>query len=181
MIQTFTAGPLDTNCYLVEREGRKILFDAPPGSFELIDEPVDLILLTHSHWDHIADCAKFKAPVYVHAEDAENLRSPGSDGLPQFIEIEGVEPAHLLQDGETIEGFEVIHTPGHCPGSVCFYREGTLISGDLIFKGAIGTLSLPTAEPERMWASLERIAQLPPDTKVFPGHGPATTIEAERR
>jgi glyoxylase-like metal-dependent hydrolase (beta-lactamase superfamily II) len=67
---------------------------------------------------------------------------------------------------------QVIHTPGHSPGGVCFYLadQKTLISGDTLFRGTIGNLSFPTARPKLMWSSLKRLAQLPQDTKVYPGH-----------
>ncbi len=77
---------------------------------------------------------------------------------------------------------KVIHTPGHSPGGVCFYlpSEKILFSGDTLFRGTIGNLSLPTARPDLMWDSLKKLAALPPETKVYPGHGGPTTISAEK-
>ncbi len=148
------------------------------------------IWLTHSHWDHIVDAAKIKRelslPIYVHEEDRGNLEKPGSDEVPMAVPIfEGTAPDHLIKDGDLLTvgkfSFKVIHTPGHTPGGVCFYceKEKTLISGDTFFRGLIGSISLPTSQPERMWPSLDKIAALPPDTVVFPGHGPHTTIKDE--
>jgi glyoxylase-like metal-dependent hydrolase (beta-lactamase superfamily II) len=147
------------------------------------------ILLTHTHWDHIVDCAALQSelgiPVYVHPLDAGNLEVPGSDGLPLWAAIDPVTPDVLLREDDVIAvgnlQFKVLHTPGHSPGSVCFHcpEEKLLIAGDTLFRGSIGNLALPTAEADKMWASLEKLAKLPPETKVLPGHGPATTIGAE--
>jgi len=148
------------------------------------------LFLTHSHWDHTADAAflkkKWELPLYVHELDAPNVENPGSDGLPVLIDVPKAEVDHFLEDGQKIQvgelSIEVIHTPGHTPGGVCFYLkdQNVLISGDTLFREAIGRLDLPTAEPEKMWGSLEKLAQLPSNTRVIPGHGDETTIGAER-
>lgn len=150
---------------------------------------VEAILLTHSHWDHFVDAHVVKerthAPLYVHPLDQKNVEEPGSDRLPLFFPIQGVKPDFLLQDGQVVEvgnlELRVLHTPGHSPGSVCFYlhKEKTLISGDTLFCGCYGNVQLPTANPESMWQSLKKLAALPPDTRVVPGHGEDTTIQAE--
>ncbi len=77
--------------------------------------------------------------------------------------------------------FQVLHTPGHSVGSVCFYEPDhhLILTGDTLFKGAIGNLSFPTSQPFLMESSLAKLGRLPPDTRVFPGHGPSTTIKAE--
>ncbi|HEX2580255.1 MAG TPA: MBL fold metallo-hydrolase, partial [Rhabdochlamydiaceae bacterium] len=148
-----------------------------------------MILLTHSHWDHIADVVKLKkllqVPIYVHSEDAGNLEKPGADGLPLPFPIAATNPDKFLVDGQIIPlgdlKIEVISTPGHSPGGVCFWlrQQKILIAGDTLFKGTIGNISFPTSDPEEMWQSLKKLARLPPDTRVFPGHGPETTIQAE--
>ena len=148
------------------------------------------ILLTHSHWDHIADTSLFKKhyhlPVYIHALDAPNLQKPGSDLLPCWISIEGVQPDVLIEENSEIQigadlKFKVICTPGHTPGGVCFYceMEHVLFSGDTLFQGTIGNLSFPTARPHLMWESLKKLSLLPSETVVYPGHGPSTTIGKE--
>src|SRR5205085_3035340 len=121
---------------------------------------VKKILLTHSHWDHIADVMplkeKFHLPVYVHALDAPNLQQPGADGLPCWLTISGVQPDVLLEEGMEVPigklMFKVLHTPGHSPGCVCFYESSqhVLFSGDTLFKGTIGNLSFPTSQPSLM-------------------------------
>jgi glyoxylase-like metal-dependent hydrolase (beta-lactamase superfamily II) len=198
MIQPFPSGPFETNAYVVACLNTKkaAIIDPAPNSTDAItsflkshDLKLKIILITHSHWDHIADTAKFKvefkAPVYIHSLDVPNLQNPGSDGLPLWFDIEGVLPDRFLTDGDIIEignlQFKVIHTPGHTPGGVCFYceEEGVLIAGDTLFKGSIGNLSFPTANASDMWKSLAKLAHLPPETKVYPGHGPSTTIGKE--
>jgi glyoxylase-like metal-dependent hydrolase (beta-lactamase superfamily II) len=147
------------------------------------------ILLTHSHFDHIVDVARLKRslkiPVYIHEKDSKNLKHPGSDGIYIEWNIEPCEADHLWRGGEGVQlkefTFKVIHTPGHSFGSCCFYfqTEGVLISGDTLFKGTMGILSLPTSEPEKMWESLRTLSKLDPNIKVYPGHGAPTTIGGE--
>ncbi|MCH9634698.1 MAG: Hydroxyacylglutathione hydrolase GloC [Chlamydiae bacterium] len=198
MIKVFSSGPFDTNAYIIfcpETKVAAIIDPAPESAERLLESiqingfKVDKIILTHSHWDHFGDLAtvkeKLEVPVYVHPLDQANLESPGSDGLPMFMPILGVLADQLLNDGQMISigtlNFQVIHTPGHSPGGICLYckDENILISGDTLFKGTIGNLSFPTASPEDMWKSLEKLAKLPPETQVFPGHGDSTTIEDE--
>ncbi|HEX4839900.1 MAG TPA: MBL fold metallo-hydrolase [Rhabdochlamydiaceae bacterium] len=197
-LKVFTTGPAETNCTLIgcDQTRQAAIVDVPLDSTELIVQALkkeslvpQMILLTHSHWDHIADIAKLKnlleIPLYVHPEDAENLERPGADGLPLPFPIEGAKPDKFLVDGQMIPlgdlKIEVICTPGHTPGGVCFWlkQQKILISGDTLFRGTIGNISFPTSDPEQMWESLKRLAHLPPDTRVFPGHGPETTIQAE--
>jgi glyoxylase-like metal-dependent hydrolase (beta-lactamase superfamily II) len=117
--------------------------------------------------------------------DKENLINPGSDGLPFDLDIRGVQPDILLKDGDIFHleefYFQVIHTPGHSYGSSCFYfpDEVLLISGDTLFKGTYGNISFPTSEPNKIKSSLEKLAKLPKETTVWPGHGDPTTIGVE--
>lgn len=199
ILEIFPSGPADTNAYLIACSETKqaVVIDVP---FESTDQILDrskelglsiqMILLTHSHWDHTAEVALLKQnlslPVYIHQEDAANLETPGSDKLPLYFPVTGVKPDGFLTDGQQISighlNIEVIHTPGHTPGGVCFYlsKEKVLISGDTLFRGTIGNLSFPTARPALMWTSLKKLAALPQDVKVYPGHGGPTTIGAEK-
>lgn len=193
-----SSGPLETNAILIACEQTKkavIIDPAYRSALALLHKAnslgltIEKILLTHSHWDHIADLhllvEKTKASVYVHHLDAANVEVPGSDGIPMMIEIQGIKPDHLIENGDMIEvgalRCEVIHSPGHSRGSVCFYfrEKNLLISGDTLFAGTIGTLALPTAEPAKMWDSLRVLAKLPPETWVVPGHGPDTVLSRE--
>lgn len=198
-IQCFPSGPLETNAYilyLTETPHHALIIDPAPGSADQLIafiEKIKLlpqkIILTHSHWDHIADIAPLKKhysiPVAVHELDQGNLKQPGSDGLNWAPPLAGIEVEEVFSEGDQIPlgnyFLRIIHTPGHTPGGVCFYNPDNkiLISGDTLFSGSIGNLSLPTANAEMMWASLDKLAELPKETKVFPGHGPSTTIGNE--
>jgi hydroxyacylglutathione hydrolase len=197
-IQAFPSGPFSTNAYVVAcaHTREAAIIDPAPDSSAAIQVflasqglKCQKILLTHSHWDHIADVKvlkeKYAIPVYVHPLDAPNLEKPGADQLPCWLALVGVKPDGLLEEGMQIPVgqlcFHVLHTPGHSPGCVCFYEphQQVLLSGDTLFKGTIGNLSFPTSQPTLMWPSLAKLARLPSETRVFPGHGPETTIQAE--
>lgn len=199
IIHSFPSGPFDTNAYIAacpHTRAAAIIDPAPDSAPALTSfianqqlTPI-AVLITHSHWDHIADASAiantYHLPVFIHSLDKQNLESPGSDGLPCWIDIPAVTPSQLIKEGDVIPvgelKFHVIHTPGHTPGGVCFYcpEQKVLFSGDTLFKGTIGNLSFSTARPNQMWPSLAKLASLPPDTKVFPGHGEATTIGHEK-
>jgi hydroxyacylglutathione hydrolase len=191
-------GPIATNSLLLVNPNGKTayIFDAPQGSCHYWKQraakdsfTIAGLFLTHSHWDHIADAAaikkEFNTDLWIHEEDAGNLRQPGSDGLPLHFPIDKVEPDNLLEDGQKIQldGFFliVLHTPGHSLGSVCFYspENQLLVSGDTLFRESIGRLDLPTGCPGLMKNSLEKLIQLPGETRVYPGHGELTTIANE--
>lgn len=200
LIFKFPSGPLATNAILFgcSQTKKAAVIDPALGSCAAVLEKanemgmeIEKILLTHSHWDHFADAHVLKkktgCPVYVHPADSENVERPGTDGIPFMIPVHSLVPDHFLQDGEEVRVGElkmrVIHTPGHSPGGVCFYleKEKVLFSGDTLFRGSIGNLSLTTSEPQKMWESLRKLAKLPPDTRVIPGHGPDTTIRDEEK
>ena len=197
-LHKFALGPLRTNTILFgcEKSKKGVVIDPSQGAARVVCNKaqelgveIEKILLTHSHWDHfvVAYLLKdeIKAPLYVHALDAQNLMTPGSDKLPLFISIHPVQPDGFLAEGDSIfigdlKG-QVIHTPGHSPGGVCFWfpDEKILFSGDTLFRGTMGALHLPTADASQMWISLAKLAKLPSQTRVIPGHGEETTIGAE--
>lgn len=199
ILHKFPSGPLETNAILFAcaKTKKGAVIDPALGSAKILLQQaeeeglvIEKILLTHSHWDHFADADSLKkatkAPLFVHFSDAKNVEHPGSDQIPFFFAVHPVKPDHFLKGGETLEvgtlKLEVIHTPGHSPGGVCFYLQSqkVLFSGDTLFRGSIGNLQLPTAQPTQMWHSLEKLAQLPPETRVIPGHGEDTTIGEEK-
>ena len=198
-IQCYPSGPLTTNAYILgcQKTNKGIIIDPAPFSADSLIQGclqmhvhVEAVLLTHSHWDHIGDLKKiqshFNVPVYVHPSDRENVVKPGSDRLPLIYPIEGIEPDFDLEDNAVFQvghlELRVITTPGHTPGSVCFYlsQEKVLFSGDTLFKGSIGSTSLPTGEPHKIWQSLQTLKRLPDETVVYPGHGLTTTIGQEK-
>lgn len=196
-IFVFPSGPIETNGYMIVVGHHAALIDAPPTLHEKIEEIVEerqlhieKLILTHSHWDHIADAnilrALYHPSISVHEEDLPNLVRPGADGLPFRMTIAPCMPDQILKDGDTLTlgstTWHVIHTPGHSPGCICLFEphEKLLFSGDTLFKSSIGNLSFPTSQPERMWQSLKKLSTLPAETQVFPGHGGETTIGKER-
>ena len=199
MIKDFPSGPFATNAYIYFCNKTKIaaIIDPAPDSFDdlhsfiLVNKlQIDKVILTHSHWDHFGDLKKvldkYPVDILVLPLDQENLKNPGSDGLPMMMEIPAVNKSLTIEDGDVIDigeqKFIVIHTPGHSPGGICLYNkeQNILISGDTLFKGSIGNLSFPTANADKMWQSLKKLEALPLSTHVYPGHGPSTTLKEEQ-
>jgi len=200
LLYKFPSPPLNTNAILIapKEGGLAAVIDPAWESTERILRQADQdrleivkIFLTHSHWDHIADAQLLKsktgATVHVHLLDAQNAKTPGKDGVLSYLphSILPVEIDSFFQDGDILSvgllEIEVIHTPGHSPGSVCFYlrKEGILISGDTLFADAYGRVDLATGEPDKMKDSLKKLSRLPSSTRVIPGHGVDTEIGKE--
>jgi len=157
-----------------------ILVDAgvTPMAVEAYRNTIKYIVLTHCHYDHIAYLAPIikmtGAKVCIHAADADGLKNDNQSLSMQFgAHSPGIIPDMLLNDGDTIEGYEIIHTPGHTPGSICLFDPETrdLISGDTVFSdGAFGRYDFPGGSRETLAASLDRLAELKA-TGLYPGHG----------
>lgn len=191
--EQFTGGPLDTNAFLISGPSGNILIDAPMGTVDwLAGRQVEALLLTHGHFDHTADAAAVKAAygckVGCHPDtlpmisDREFFRRWGFG-----YEVEPVGADHLIDEPgpESFCGleFRVLHVPGHCPGSLCFYLEedGILFGGDVLFAGGTGRWDLPGGDRELLFGGIRKKLWLLPDaTRVFPGHGPETTIGTEK-
>ncbi|MBI4441484.1 MBL fold metallo-hydrolase [Candidatus Woesearchaeota archaeon] len=186
-----TGGPLDTICYLVHDGTKGIVIDAPKGTAQEVQKKIDEIqithfITTHGHWDHIADNAMMKritgARHGCHELEREWLREPTWAPFPILPTI----PDFFIADGDMIGCgslcFSVLHTPGHTKGSICLFEKEkkVLFSGDALFRGTYGRTDLPEGNPLQMKLSLARLATLPPETKIYPGHGPATTIGKEK-
>jgi hydroxyacylglutathione hydrolase len=198
-IDVRSVGPFQENCYLVvdETTNRAVLIDPGSEGTRLVEmvrasgAALDAIWLTHAHIDHIGAIAdvrrQYDVPVHLHPADLPwysrlSARSAEMYGIP-FEQPDG--PHAELADGQLLScgnlRFTVMHVPGHAPGLVSFNGEGVAIAGDLLFAGSIGRTDLPLSDPFAMESSLERIATLPGDTVVYPGHGPSTTIAVEQR
>ena len=191
--KSFTGGPYETNCFLVDAPGGKVLFDAPEGSdAEFADEKIGLLVLTHGHWDHTADAAAIQrrhgCPVACHAETVPMVSEEDffqRAGFP--LRIEPLQPDRILAEGRGQDllglNLDVLDVPGHCPGSLCFYcpQQAVVIGGDVLFKGGIGRWDLPGGNgPLLVRGIREKMLVLPDETVVLPGHGPATTVGAEK-
>lgn len=190
-------GPVRTNVHLLAdpRTREAIAIDtAIPSLAWLSDElaardwTLKLIVTTHGHWDHFGDnaavAAHAGAPIAVHALDAHRLTHPQPLWAP--FEIPPCVPAVDLAEGGIIRFGEieltVLHTPGHTEGSVSLWAidDGLLFSGDTLFAGGWGRTDLPGGDPAALVESLGRLATFEDRVRVLPGHGPETTIGAER-
>ena len=145
------------------------------------------ILVTHGHWDHllgVADLAEGTgAPVHMAEGERMLLEEPG-DFTPPGVVLRPYVPDLLLTGGETLTlagiDFEVLAVPGHSPAHLAYHADGCLFSGDVLFAGSVGRTDFPGSDWETLVASIRRLVDaLPPDTVVYPGHGPTTTLGAE--
>lgn len=192
--KTFTGGALDTNSFYYEAKEGFLLFDAPQGADEAFaDKRVDLLLLTHGHFDHVADAAaiikRHGCKVALHPDTVPMISDREFFIRWGFgLEVEPFAADRLLEEGSPVSllgtEFTILHVPGHCPGSICFYQreEGVLVGGDVLFRGGVGRWDLPGGDGELLFDGIRRkLMTLDDGVVVLPGHGPATTIGRERR
>lgn len=199
-VRVYELPPIGTNCYLLLEPTRQAVavVDAPLNSFATVEKilvetgyRLEALLMTHGHWDHTLDATRFNAfgtPVYGHpAERAffetpevmEPFTMPGLKMPPTRID-------HWVEDGQELQilgqTVEVRHVPGHSPGSVLYwFRESSFaFSGDAIFQRSIGRTDFPGCSFQTLEASIrQRIYTLPGETRLYPGHGPHTSVGAE--
>jgi hydroxyacylglutathione hydrolase len=195
-VDRYELGPVGTNCYVVgsaQAASEAVVVDPGGNAAELRIELAGrgarcaAILITHTHYDHlggVADLAEGTgAPVYVSELEAPVLANPG-DFYPG-IAIRGYDADVKLAGDETLEladiSFETLQVPGHSPGHLAFYADGALFSGDVLFAGSVGRTDLPFADWETLVDSIRLLMErFPPETTVYSGHGPPTTLGVER-
>jgi glyoxylase-like metal-dependent hydrolase (beta-lactamase superfamily II) len=195
-VTTFSVGPLQENCHLVvdDASGEAVLVD-PGAEGERLVRAVQesgarlvAIWLTHAHFDHVGAVGAvqraFAVPIHLHPADAPLYARASASAGAYGLDIEQPPAADVaLADGDVLSlgelRFDVWHAPGHAPGHVVFVGNGVAFVGDCLFAGSVGRTDLPFADPRQLAATLERLATLPPETVVYSGHGPATTIGAE--
>lgn len=198
-ISSLALGLVKTNTYFIENEISVILVD-PASDYDLIkkklnqiNKPLKAILLTHAHFDHIGALddvvAKYQVPVYMHRLEFDFLTDTYKNGSEKFKQYglepitSNVSPNQLDEGSVEIEGFQfnVLHTPGHSPGSLSFVFDEFAVVGDTLFKQGIGRTDLYKGDYETLVASiLDKIFELDEDLPLFPGHGPYTTIKDEQ-
>lgn len=183
MLKKLTVGALQANCYILGHpesqegvvidpgaEGPRILQEIVKSGLKIL-----YILITHGHMDHAGAAGELRritqAPLLIHALDAPFLRTT---------------PDGTLSDGQelTVGGYtlRVLHTPGHSPGGVCFHAPGAVFTGDTLFAGSIGRTDFPGGSHRRLIEGvITKVFPLGDDLRIYPGHGPASTIGKERQ
>ena len=195
-IQTVIVGALEVNCYIVyDSETKDALIIDPGDEADRIIKTVKAlgvtpkgILLTHAHVDHIRGVgtvsAAFSLPVWIHEADRPYYESPDNAILPWLPAAENLPKPVDTPPQLPNHPFEVIETPGHTPGGVCFYfkNEKQLFSGDTLFRGTYGRTDFPGGSAQKLFSSIRtKLFTLPDDIYVWPGHNDATTIGDEKR
>jgi hydroxyacylglutathione hydrolase len=196
VVDRYELGPVGTNCYVIRSSSGAddaVVVDPGGNATELRLELAGLgtscaaILITHGHWDHlgaVADLAEASgAPVYM-AEDERALLENLPDLVPSGVVARPYTADVFLRGDETLElagiTFETLRVPGHSPAHLAYHADGCLFSGDVLFAGSVGRTDLPGADWETLVDSLRMLTErFPPETRVYSGHGPPTTLGAE--
>ena len=187
-MKTMPLGAYQTNCYLVwsEESDRCLVIDPGYEPERVLSEvarlgkTIEAVLLTHGHFDHVGAvrtlAAETDCQVYLNEQDLS---------MPTQLTAGPLYYTHLYKEGDVLNlagvKLRVIHTPGHTPGSVCLVAEDAIFSGDTLFEGSCGRTDLPGGDWATILKSLKRLAQMEGAFRVYPGHGPSTTLEDEKK
>lgn len=190
-IITLPVGALETNCYIVSLPHRNDCIVIDPGDeYEKIiaaanGKTIEAVLLTHGHYDHTGALSRFSCPVYMHPSDeimltdaAWSAMGAGSNFTPRSAAV------HYVMEGAALSlagmDIQVLHTPGHTPGCVCYLFDSALFTGDTLFNHGYGRTDLPGGNFRELVASLRRLYRMDESLPFYPGHGPHSTIGKER-
>lgn len=196
IIDSIVTGSFVENTWLLGDDVNRhaVIFDPGDNVSSIVGKIDELkltpvfILNTHAHPDHLGAAAelqkRYDLPFALHEKELDIFNS--AKNIAQYLGIQNFqlpEVTTLLSDGQVLEvnsmHLQVLHTPGHTPGSVCYITDKHLFAGDTLFRGSVGRTDLPGGSLKQLNESLLRLSQLNPDTKVYPGHGEATSITEE--
>lgn len=198
LIKSIAVGPLQANCFIIADEKTKKAMVIDPG-----DEPdrimdiiktnelsVDYIICTHGHFDHVGAVSDIKketnADVLIHQDELQIYKAALDMAAFWGYDIDPLpDPDRFVNDEDEIKigglVFKVMHTPGHSPGCICIYGEGSVITGDTLFAGSVGRTDFYGGDGLKLKQSFKKLMKLPENTKVLPGHGEITTIGREKQ
>jgi len=198
ILETLPVGPYEANCYIyaVSNGGKAVVIDPGDNSTlilrraEALRLKITCVILTHGHRDHTGALSALKqatgAEVAIHAADADLLGDDFQAAMLGLRTPKPSKPDRLLDDGQDVvvdgASLSILHTPGHSPGSICLAGDGLVFTGDTLFQMGIGRTDFPGGNYAEIMESIRtKLLSLPDDTKVYPGHGPTSTIGEERR
>lgn len=196
-VKTFPVGSLETNLCLIQDENTKESAIVDPGEMSeeldqiLKNKTLKYILLTHGHFDHIAQAQRYKnlsgAKIVISEKESEFTKNNALNLSCKYsnIQIKSFDADILVKDGDMINlgdtQIKVMETPGHTVGSVCYIADDKIFSGDTVMKECVGRCDLPTGNSKELRKSIRKICSLTRDYTIYPGHGEATTLDYEKQ